>query len=152
MKPISRTFGDGVVVVGDAAGQVKPTSGGGIYYSLLAGEMAADTIHQAFSRQDLSASFLSSYERRWKELMGPEMKVGSSARRLFEVLQDSQMNKIMRTVKERNLHIDILGSPDVTFDWHSRFILRALTHPVFGGFLRHLSPALATLLARIKRR
>ena len=33
LKPLPRTFGDRVVVVGDAAGQVKPTPGGGIYYS-----------------------------------------------------------------------------------------------------------------------
>ncbi len=152
LKHLSRTFGERVVVVGDAAGQVKPTTGGGIYYSLLAGELAAETLHQGFVQKNLSASRLSHYENRWKKLMGREMEVGSSARRMFEVLGDSQMDRIMRTVKERELHIEILASPELSFDWHSRFILRALTHPVFGSFIRHLSPMLAALLFRIKGR
>jgi len=55
LKPPSKTYGDRVLVVGDAAGQVKPTTGGGIYYSLLCGEMAADTLHEALDREDLAA-------------------------------------------------------------------------------------------------
>ena len=43
LGPIRRTFADRVLVVGDAAGLVKPTTGGGIYYSLLSARIAADT-------------------------------------------------------------------------------------------------------------
>ena len=150
LKPLPRTFGDRVVVVGDAAGQVKPTTGGGIYYSLLAGELAAETLHQGFAKNDLSSSFLSLYESRWKALMHREMEVGFSARRLFEHLKDKQMEQIMRMVKERSLHIEMLDSPELSFDWHSRFILKTLAHPVFGLFLLRLSPALGALMLRIK--
>ena len=45
-------------MVGDAAGQVKPTTGGGIYYALRASEIAAETLHQALGHMDLSASRL----------------------------------------------------------------------------------------------
>ncbi len=47
IKPLARTFGDRLLVVGDAAGQVKPTTGGGIYFGMLCADMAADTLHNA---------------------------------------------------------------------------------------------------------
>jgi len=56
LEPLPHTYRDRVLVVGDAAGQVKPTTGGGIYYALLAGESAAGTLHSALSRNDFSAS------------------------------------------------------------------------------------------------
>ena len=76
LKPLSRTFGGRLLVVGDAAGQVNPTTGGGIYYALLASEIAADCLHDAFSQNDLSASQLSSYEKAWKALLSSELEVG----------------------------------------------------------------------------
>ena len=152
LKALPRTFGDMVVISGDAAGQVKPTTGGGIYYGLVAGELAADTLHDGFLRDDLSAASLSVYERKWKALMGDEMKIGLSARRLFEHLGNTQMDQVMRIVKERSLHVELLSAPDLSFDRHSSFILKALAHPVFGGFLSRLSPPLAGLMLRIKSR
>ena len=41
LKPLSRTYAERLIVVGDAAGQVKPTTGGGIYYGLLCADIAA---------------------------------------------------------------------------------------------------------------
>ena len=41
LGPVRRTYGDRVLAVGDAAGLAKPTTGGGIYYSLLSGQIAA---------------------------------------------------------------------------------------------------------------
>ena len=41
LVPLCRTFGERVLVIGDAAGLTKPTTGGGIYYSLLSAELAA---------------------------------------------------------------------------------------------------------------
>ncbi|GAI10492.1 unnamed protein product, partial [marine sediment metagenome] len=42
-------------MVGDAAGQVKPTTGGGIYYGLLCADIAANNLHRALENDDLSA-------------------------------------------------------------------------------------------------
>ena len=44
LSAIARTYGDRMLVVGDAAGLVKPTTGGGIYYSLLSATLAADVL------------------------------------------------------------------------------------------------------------
>ena len=42
LRPLKDTVGDRILIVGDSAGQVKPTTGGGIYYSLVSSEIAAD--------------------------------------------------------------------------------------------------------------
>ena len=47
LGPVTRTYADRVVAVGDAAGLVKPTTGGGIYYGLLSGSIAAEVLGDA---------------------------------------------------------------------------------------------------------
>ena len=52
LKPLRRTSGNRVIVVGDAAGQVKPTTGGGIYYGLLCADIAVDVLDRAIAGND----------------------------------------------------------------------------------------------------
>ncbi len=54
LGPVSRTYGTRVLAVGDAAGLVKPTTGGGIYYGLISGRLAASTLDGALRENDLS--------------------------------------------------------------------------------------------------
>jgi len=78
--PLSRTFLGQVMAVGDAAGMVMPTNGGGIATAMItgeiAGQVAADHIHRGVS--------ISEYERRWKQVMGKEMRVSTRLRRLAD--------------------------------------------------------------------
>lgn len=75
LKPPRHTSGNRVVVVGDAAGQVKPTTGGGIYYGLLCADIAVDVLDRAITGNDCSARALSGYERRWKKLLAGELRI-----------------------------------------------------------------------------
>ena len=52
LGPVSRTWTDRILAVGDAAGLVKPTTGGGIYYGLLTGHLAADVLAEALATDD----------------------------------------------------------------------------------------------------
>jgi flavin-dependent dehydrogenase len=58
-----------VQVIGEAAGPVKATTGGGSYDGWLAARLAADTIATAFARGGFTAAALSRDERRWPALM-----------------------------------------------------------------------------------
>jgi geranylgeranyl reductase family protein len=145
LRPLRRTFQDRVLVVGDAAGQVKPTTGGGIYYSLLASEIASQVLAEALAADDLSAARLSRYQRRWKRLLSRELEVGYSARRLFEFLSDQQIGSLVYQAANNGIHADLLSSVDTSFDWHSRLIGKVLGHPVLGGALRLINPLLARL-------
>ena len=145
LRPLARTFGERLLVVGDAAGQVKPTTGGGIYYSLLASEIAADTLHKAFSRNDLSTSQLSHYEKEWKALLSHELETGYYARRLFEVLNDCQIDFLMHTIASNGIYSELADSRTLSFDWHSGVISKVMSHGLVGKALTFINPLLATL-------
>ena len=132
-------------MAGDAAGQAKPTTGGGIYYSLLASEIASQVLAEALSEDDLSASRLSQYQRRWKTVLSKELEIGYSARRLFESLNDQQITSLVIQAGAKGTHNDLLNSGGVSFDWHSRLIGRIISHPVLGNALGLINPLLARL-------
>ena len=135
LKPLSRTYGERLIVVGDAAGQVKPTSGGGIYYGLLCADIAADTLHQALQRDDLSAKSLAKYEREWRRKLGRELKIGYWARKLFERLSDNQIDRIFNIIKANGIDEALLKARDLSFDWHSQAILMLLGRTVVSKAL-----------------
>ena len=130
LKPLGRTFSERLIVVGDAAGQVKPTSGGGIYYGLLCADIAANTLHQALQHDDLSAKSLAKYEREWRRKLGRELKIGYWARKLFERLSDRQIDRIFDIIKANGIDEALLRAKDLSFDWPSRAILRLLGRTV----------------------
>ncbi len=130
LKPLPRTFGERLLVVGDAAGQVKPVSGGGIYYGLLGADIAAGTLHQALADGDLSAKRLARYERGWRKKLGRELKTGYWARQLFESLSDRQIDRIFEVVRAGGIDEALLKAGDLSFDWHSQTVLRLLRYRV----------------------
>lgn len=126
LKPLPKTYGERLIVVGDAAGQVKPTTGGGIYYGLLCADIAVEIINDALSSSDFSTKRLSSYEKRWKEKLSRELQIGYWARKVYEKLSDRQIEHIFDIIQTNNVHETLLQSPDFSFDWHGDSILRAL--------------------------
>jgi digeranylgeranylglycerophospholipid reductase len=149
LQSLARTSGHRVLVVGDAAGQVKPTTGGGIYYALLAGELAAQSLDKAFRAGDLGAEQLSDYDKSWKALMSHDLGIGRGARHLFETLKDDQIDSLMQTIATNGIRADILNSKEFSFDWHGGAIVRALGHPLFSGALRFISPLATRMAARM---
>ncbi|OGO15914.1 MAG: hypothetical protein A2Z02_06365 [Chloroflexi bacterium RBG_16_48_7] len=135
LKPLPRTCGERVVVIGEAAGQIKPTSGGGIYYGLLCADIAAKILHQALEDDDLSAKRLTRYEREWRKKLGQELKTGYRARKLFERLSDKQIDRIFEIIKTNRLDEALLRAEDLSFDWHSKSILRLMGYQMISRAL-----------------
>jgi digeranylgeranylglycerophospholipid reductase len=130
LKPLPRTYGERLLVIGDAAGQVKPTSGGGIYYGLLSADIAATTLIQALADDDLSAKRLAQYQRGWRRRLGRELQTGYWARKLFERLSDRQIDRIFEIVKANSIDQALLKAEDLSFDWHSKTILGLIRYQV----------------------
>lgn len=126
LKPLARTYGERLVVVGGAAGQVKPTTGGGIYYGLLCAELAADNLHRALETDSLSAKSLANYEREWKRKIGRELRRGYWARRFYEHLSDKQIDKIFDIIKSSGLDVELLKADGLSFDWHGEAMVKLL--------------------------
>ena len=116
---------------------IAPTTGGGIYYGLLCADIAVEVIHDALSADDCSGKRLSHYERGWKEKLSREIQIGYWARKIYEGLDDRQIENIFDIIRANNIHEAILQSPDFSFDWHGDSILRVLKNEPLARMFGH---------------
>jgi digeranylgeranylglycerophospholipid reductase len=114
---------EGMLAVGDVAGQVKPTSGGGIYYGLLAADAAADVLAAALEGGEATAEALAPYEERWRTLLGPEISQGVLLRRALEAIPEGAVEHLHRLLRVPGVQ-RLLIAP--SFDWHSGPLTRVL--------------------------
>ena len=91
----AKIYADRVMLVGDAAGQVKPVSGGGLYFGLQAAAFAAETALEAFSSGDFSAAALARYQLRCSALTR-EIQVGLALRKFYLSLDEHHMDGLVR--------------------------------------------------------
>ncbi|MBI4527082.1 MAG: NAD(P)/FAD-dependent oxidoreductase [Deltaproteobacteria bacterium] len=137
VRPLRRTYAERVLAVGDAAGQTKPTTGGGIVYALLSAEAAAETAAAAFERGDFSAAMMRTYQHKWRKRLGREIRIGAFFRRLAERLTDQEIDDLFRIVLSDGVLRAV--TTRARFDWHRDVISFALRHPALGRiFLRGL--------------
>ena len=131
---LARSYGDRILVIGDAAGQVKPTTGGGIYFGHIGAKIAAGVLDDALRHDDLAASQLSRYQKQWKAKMGKELSLGYRARWAYTKLSDRQIEGIFNVLDATGIAEALLNSSDFSFDWHSKLIMavlkRSSTYPL----------------------
>ncbi len=123
---VRRSYTDRVVAVGDAAGLVKPTTGGGIYYSIVSGEIAAEVLHSALAANDLSAAALREYERRWRARFQSEFKAQLALRFVAQRMRDTDIDALFELAKTDG--ILPLVRQTARFNKHRDFILALLRH------------------------
>ena len=149
VRPLTTTYGPGTMVLGDAAGFTKPTTGGGIYYGMMSGRIAAETALEALDSGDLSDRTLQRYEQRWKREFGREMDVGYYARKLFEAMSNEQKDEIMKVFLSEEVQAEVLDANGFSFDWHSRAILGTIRNRHIAGMIVGLGPTVAPLVTRL---
>lgn len=120
LAPLPCTYGQRIVVVGDAAGLTKPTTGGGIYYGLLSAELAANAVQQALDAQDYSADFLARYQRSWHAQLGRDLRWGRWFRRSVERFSDTQIDEAFRLASCDT--VSQIIREHAAFNWHGRLI------------------------------
>jgi flavin-dependent dehydrogenase len=89
---VGRTYGDRMMAIGDAAGLVKPTTGGGIHYSILSAALAADVAIPALAADTLDAGTLSAYERGWRAELADEFAAQQELRTVATSLSDKAID------------------------------------------------------------
>ena len=115
---VPRISGPRVVLVGDAAAQAKPLSGGGIFTGMRAAELAADVLHGALVEGDLSAAQLSHYDDAWRGEFGDEFDKAQYLRRLFLKFTDAELEAILEALKEAGTTETIVAFGDIDFPTH----------------------------------
>jgi len=119
---VTPSYADRVLAVGEAAGQVKTTTAGGIYYGMIGAELAAETLDAALREDRLGAGRLEVYEDRWLDEIGEELEAG---RRLQEVGRQMDDREIDELFEALNDGLGATVRQVVKFDWH-RSALKAL--------------------------
>lgn len=127
LAPIGRTYGTRVLAVGDAAGLVKATTGGGIYYSLVSASVAADVLGAALAENDLSEQSLAVYEERWQALLGDELSAQISLREIADRLSDEEIEDLFELARTDGVMPIVRKT--ATFNRHRNVILALLSHP-----------------------
>jgi digeranylgeranylglycerophospholipid reductase len=86
--PRSRTFADGVMMIGDAAGFTSPLFEGGSHLALKSGKFAAEVAAKAIAAGDVSARQLGEYEKLWKAEFPPYDKILRGKTALYNLSED----------------------------------------------------------------
>lgn len=134
LKRPHRIYCENAMLVGDAAGQVKPTSGGGIYTGLVGARHCAQVAVRALSEDDLSAASLARYQKAWAREMGRELARGWDLRRIFLALDDRELDGLISVFRSQRLRRLAERYGDI--DFPSRLFSRLpLAVPILRPFL-----------------
>ncbi len=139
--PPERTSTDGVLVVGDAAGQAKPTSGGGVYPGALAAKIAGRVAAEAALEGNTGSERLSEYDRLWRKALGKELEIGMKVHDHIGKLEDRQLNELIASLNTPSILETITEYGDMD---HPSVVLKKLMlsgnslrlMKAFGTFVR----------------
>jgi len=128
LNTLPHSSGERLLVIGDAAGQIKPTTGGGIYFGNIGAKIAIDVLKDALDKDNLSASYLFQYQKRWEAKIGREITFGHWIRWIYGKLSDSQIERLLSMLTSKGMSSALINSADFSFDRHSRLFLSGLKY------------------------
>ncbi|MCX6674139.1 MAG: NAD(P)/FAD-dependent oxidoreductase, partial [Methanothrix sp.] len=114
--PIDSAIADGVMLVGDAAHQTDPLTGGGILNAMQAGIIAGEVAAKALAAGNVRRAGLQEYEDRWREDIGKTIAKSFELKEFFVKLTDNDMNQLIGSLaKEDITKLDLPGMLRVLF-------------------------------------
>ena len=128
-----RIAGGGALLVGDAAAQVKPLSGGGLYFGGLCARLAGRAASRAAREARDRETHLERYETACHELLGPETRFGLAARSARDALDDADWDRLFSLLNRSDLLAVVSERIDID---HLRHMVPPLvSHPRLWGTL-----------------
>lgn len=144
VEPLPRIAFDNALLVGDAARQAKPSSGGGIFMGMRAGRLAAQTALAALGNGDPSYSSLRRYEEIWRREEGEELRYNHWLRLLYNSMTDAEVDRLVALCGRSWAQAVIRRLGDIDF-------ASDLFHPIHVA-LQTVAPRLLMRLAERLRR
>ena len=139
--PIKNFVSENIVTVGDAAGQAKPTTAGGIYSCGMAGIIAGNSIVKFLKTKKVSD--LEEYQKTWTKKFGKEFEKQKIARTLLQRLDNNSIDKLFGQITPEIIK-EISENDD--FDFHTSSIVKMLglknsmsvAQTIIGGEIKKL--------------
>ena len=119
--PIKNFVEGKTVIIGDAAGQAKPTTAGGIFTSGMGGVYAGQAISEFLKTNNREE--LEQYQNKWTARFGKEFEKQVLARKILERIDNNTINKLFETITPEIIS-EISEKDD--FDFHTGSIIRLL--------------------------
>ena len=138
--PIKNFVSENIVIAGDAAGQSKPTTAGGIYSCGLGGLFAGNAIAEYLESNERSQ--LKKYQKNWRDRFGKEFEKQSLARKILERVDNKTIDVVFDSITPEITN-EISNKDD--FDFHATSIVKLL------GMRKSLNAAQNIMGAEIKR-
>ncbi len=110
-----KSYASNVLLVGDAARQVKPTSGGGIYPGLVGARLAARVAIEALKEDNLSEAFLFRYHTMFMDELGDEFKRATDVRRVFLSLSNERLKRLLAMLNDERRQDILRRYGDIDF-------------------------------------
>ena len=136
--PPAQTAEKWTILVGNAAGQVKPLTGGGLAFIARCAPLAGEMVAQG-------EKALAEYEKTWRKLIGEELDFGLRGRQLFLKLSPADLEQILEVLAQSEITRFLVQEGDID---HLSLLPRKLLRrpdlwPLLGAFTRWLTSLLA---------
>ena len=139
--PIEKFVNGNIVTIGDAAGQSKPTTAGGIYSCGIGGVLAGRAICDFLETNDETK--LQTYQKKWEEKFGKEFEKQLFARKMLERINNDTIEKLFESITPEIIK-EISDKDD--FDFHTGSIVKLLglkgslktAQTILGGEIKKL--------------
>ncbi len=118
--------GDRCILTGDAAGFVKPLSGGGLYPIVRANPHLVDVLSTGLETEAMTTKDLTEYARRCNEDFGKELDRAYSLRKKYTKLSDNDFNKVYDYIMKNNM---VPSLNDFDIDHPTRAVRSAVSGP-----------------------
>jgi flavin-dependent dehydrogenase len=126
LGPLPRTYGPRTLIVGDAAGMAKPTSGGGIYTGVRAARHAAAVAVECCRKGSFGERDLARYEELWKADFGRELSLGMVLYRARRELSPAEVDAVLAALNDPEIvkEVEQVGDMDRPSALFSRLALK----------------------------
>ncbi|MFW9903071.1 MAG: geranylgeranyl reductase family protein [Candidatus Thorarchaeota archaeon] len=132
--PVKRTFHDNFIVAGDAAGQTKATTGGGVNIGGYCGRLAGITARNILTKEVSSSQNCRDYQLRWQSVFEPDLTLMMLIRRILSPLPDEAWNRIIKVAKDSDIgnslktsNIDLHGLDLIKFSLNPRVLIKSVS-------------------------
>ena len=103
----SKSVKNNLMLVGDSAGQVKPLSGGGLYFGAKCAKICGKIVDE-YLTNNYDLNYLKNYENLWKKEIGNEIDFGLRFRRIIKRMDNKSMDMLLEFIIKNNL-VDVIN-------------------------------------------